>query len=224
MWARVEERSLGATFAREASVAGEIWRRPLRRRSKRLVRRKFWRRGKRVGDETVSGRMGRVVELGALAGRVGSEVQYAAIRRACVGYSKGASADDFDDDRARIWVGRRLFCEGGGMFRLMRCEDGTARGSMGIILFTAEHILEFRVSGCSGRVEIDNSRLAHVSETALDIFYWDICELWLDGSDSIWRRVFELGPRQGPGELDGARSIKLLGHGGTWAERNVDWV
>lgn len=49
------------------------------------------------------------------------------------------------------------------MFRLMRCEDGTARGSMGIILFTAEHILEFRVSGCSRRVEIET----HVSPMSL---------------------------------------------------------
>jgi len=141
MWAKVEERAFGATFAREAKVDGEICNRLLRSKSWRFVRRKFCRRGNKVGDDTVRGKMGSEVELGALAGKVGSAVQYAAIKSACVGYSKGASVDDFEDDNARMCVGSRLFCDAGGMFTLTRCEDGTDRGSMGIILLTAEHIV-----------------------------------------------------------------------------------
>jgi len=75
MWASADDRAFGAAFATEARVLGEICRRALRSRSCRFVRRKFWRRGNKVGDETVRGRTGSAKELGSLGGNVGSEVQ-----------------------------------------------------------------------------------------------------------------------------------------------------
>jgi hypothetical protein len=72
-----------------------------------------------VGDDTVRGRIGREVELCGVDGKVGREVQYTAIKSAWVGYNNGESVEDLEDDRARMCVGKRLFCEDGGMFRLI---------------------------------------------------------------------------------------------------------
>jgi hypothetical protein len=75
MCASVDERALGATLGNEEREDDGIWNKPLRSISRRFVNRKVCKSGNKFGEETTRGKIGRLVELGATGGRVGSEMQ-----------------------------------------------------------------------------------------------------------------------------------------------------
>lgn len=62
------------------------------------------------------------------------------------------------------------------------------------------------------RSTIDNTRCSLVSlasQVSSDVFYRDVCELWLERHDRVARRLLELRARKLAGELQGPRSVHM---------------
>ena len=103
-------------------------------------------------------------------------------------------------------VGRRLELDEGGKLRLMRWLAGGWEGNMGATRLIALHKLSetARSAPLIRRGEgVRYSLGSHVRQTAPDILYGDIGQLWVDSSDEFWVWLLELWTSESPGERFG---------------------